>query len=317
MAEKGVSGAGFGDLRGGDNFGEDGALSGGERAMAEAVKPSTIDSAITGWRDAFNALRSMPGVAGIAFVVMLAVNAAEIPLMPVNDAAETGLGLQFLSFALVIVQAFLLTPIAIAVHRYVLLHETTGRYALEPANPRFLHFFTFSIAVRALMIAPSIFMAGFGVKSSHSFLAIGLSFVLMVVTWITALRLVVVFPAIAVDAPSANWRNAMRDTKGHSWWVFFILVFTSLPFVIIWVPVYWLLIKPEVVTWEMRAIVIFLQSAVGVTMLAAYAAVASRLYRALADQLGRPPGVEPPASPIPRGATIWSRPTQMPRSDVD
>jgi hypothetical protein len=41
-------------------------------------------------------------------------------------------------------------------------------------------------------------------------------------------RLLVLFPAIAVDAQGATWQNAFSDTSGHHW---FRLAVTILPFV--------------------------------------------------------------------------------------
>ena len=43
------------------------------------------------------------------------------------------------------VNSLLLIPAAIAVHRYVLLGEITGRYQLSPTSPRFQHFFLFAV----------------------------------------------------------------------------------------------------------------------------------------------------------------------------
>jgi hypothetical protein len=56
-------------------------------------------------------------------------------------------------------------------------------------------------------------------------------------TIVTAVRLValivvqhflVLFPAIAVDAPGTTWQNAVSDTRRHRW---FVLVVTILPFI--------------------------------------------------------------------------------------
>jgi len=107
--------------------------------MTEAVKPSVFGSAITGWREGLSALASMPVVAGAAFVVMVAVGAASLPLLPEPDGTQA-LWAQPLTYVVGIVQSFLLTPVAIAVHRYVLLGEITQRYALNPFDPRFVRF---------------------------------------------------------------------------------------------------------------------------------------------------------------------------------
>ena len=70
-------------------------------------------------------------------------------------------------------------------------------------------------------------------------------FVLLVIATIASLRLLIVFPAIAVDARGADWRNAMADTKGHTWRVFFTVLATTLPALVITVPLYFMLAWPQ------------------------------------------------------------------------
>src|SRR5262249_27416393 len=46
-------------------------------------------------------------------------------------------------------------------------------------------------------------------------------------------RAIILFPAVAVDAPSANWRQAMADTDGYAWKIIFIIVVAALPFLVV------------------------------------------------------------------------------------
>ncbi|MCZ7642386.1 MAG: hypothetical protein M5U33_06165 [Pseudorhodoplanes sp.] len=62
---------------------------------------------------------------------------------------------------------------------------------------------------------------------------------------IVALRVLILFPAIAVDAPGARWRNAYFDTKGHTWRVFGISVLTALPALLVALPLYFVIGWPE------------------------------------------------------------------------
>ncbi len=56
---------------------------------------------------------------------------------------------------------------------------------------------------------------------------------LFIAVVIVTVRRVILFPAIAVDAPGATWSNARHDTKGSSWRVAFIFVCAALPAMIL------------------------------------------------------------------------------------
>lgn len=117
----------------------------------------------------------------------------------------------------------------------------------------------------------------------------GLAVVLFVVAVIAAIRMLILFPAVAVDAPGAGWRNAVDDTKGHTWRVFFIVLLTSMPFTVLSTPLTFLRAPPGPglaggVVWAVA------ETTLSVLGIAALAAVASRLYRAFSVRLGRPPG---------------------------
>jgi hypothetical protein len=129
-------------------------------ALAQRELP-VIETAAIAWRDAFQAIDVMPVVAGIAFVlylvVSLAVSALAISAINPNPFALIGSPwLPIISIIAGIVQAALLAPLAIAVHRFVLLGEKTNRYPLEPKSSRYLRFVGFSILVKILWLIPFI-----------------------------------------------------------------------------------------------------------------------------------------------------------------
>jgi hypothetical protein len=255
--------------------------------MAEAAKIPIIKAAVTAWRDTANAIGSMPAVFAVAVAAMLGVNAAQTLLLLAKDA-YAGLGGHLLSLAIGIGQGFLLTPLAIAVHRFVLIGERTGSYALDPSNPRFWSFFTFSAVIQIVTAFPGLFITV--VRPTDPSLETRLVFdiALLVFIAIVSVRTLIVFPAIAVDSPDADWRHAVRDTKGHSLRVFVIVIFTGLPFIVLLMPLYWLLLRPEEATFGSAVAGVVLRSTVSVTMVAALAALASRLYWALSVRLGPP-----------------------------
>ena len=77
--------------------------------MAIGEHPPIIGLAIEGWRYAFAALSRMPGLLGVAVLIMFALNVVTLPLLP-DPQAEPTLGLQIMSSLINIVSGFLLTP---------------------------------------------------------------------------------------------------------------------------------------------------------------------------------------------------------------
>jgi len=120
--------------------------------------------------------------------------------------------------------------------------------------------------------------------------------VLFIAAMIVAVRSIILFPAIAVDAPGVSWGNALSDSKGHFWRVLGIMIVTGIPLMVIYIPLTFLLLTPLLLTPKDvgtpgKALFVVMEAAVGVATIAAFAAVASRLYRAFANSLGPPSGV--------------------------
>jgi hypothetical protein len=113
--------------------------------MASPAQPSAIKIALAGWRDALRAITHMMPVAGPAFLFALMFQAAYQLSRGHSLAIDVAISLVF-----GIVRGLVLTPLAIAVHRYVLLDEVTEHYALNPADQRFQRFFGVAIAIQAL-----------------------------------------------------------------------------------------------------------------------------------------------------------------------
>ena len=252
--------------------------------MATDERPAIIGSPIEGWRYAFAALSRMPGVLGVAMGIMLALNIVTLPLLPAPQAEPT-LGMQVVSFLTSIASGFILTPVAIAMHRFVLLGEVAQRYSLNPSEPRFMRFFTFTVVYQLLVSVPgTLSLAG----KSGTGLGVALAlvfFVLFIVAVIASLRLLILFPAIAVDARGADWRNAMTDTKGHTWRVFFIAILATLPSLIVLLPLYFTLTWPDGPGLAGGIVLSATQAIVSVLTICALAAVASRLFAAFANKL--------------------------------
>jgi hypothetical protein len=240
-----------------------------------------VATAVQGWRDAIAAREKMPTLFWIALAVLIGLSLVE------------GLLGNYLGYAAGLIfglaQAAAVTPLAIAVHRFVLLGEARDGYDFNPGDWRFQRFFLFTIALEILGAIPSV--GGLLFLAFARILGSLVMLVLSIVVAIVAVRCAILFPSIAVDSPGADWRNALADSKGHSWRIFLVLLCTVLPgsiaaIVIVSLFSWSVLLAAIVVALILPAILIF--------TVAATAAAASRLYAAYANQLGRPGALATP-----------------------
>jgi hypothetical protein len=257
-------------------------------------KPPVIETAVAAWRDAFRAIGAMPEVTGIALVLVLATSLGGFAIFPNPSALVRSPWLPVISIVSGVVQAILLAPLAIAVHRFVILGETTNRYPLEPGSSRYLRFVGFAILVKILWLIPSTIESLIPGAENNPAVTAGLGIVvlaLFITVIIIVVRRAILFPAIAIDAPGATWSKAGLDTKGISWRVAFIFFLTALPLLVIGGPLYWLLLTPQAqpstASWLFFSVI---GAVIGVPALCAFAAAASHIYRARADVMTRSSG---------------------------
>jgi hypothetical protein len=243
-------------------------------------RPSIFAAAATGYRDAGRALRAMPVLALTAFGILVVVATLNV-LVERTIPAESLFGRDIMS----IVGSFFLTPFYIAVHRHVILGEVTSRYRLDPLSVRFQLFFGWLVvAVVLSRISDALAQAPL---PRHV-----LVYVLVVVLWVTVAvlitRMVILFPAIAVAAPGATWHNAVADTKGHFWYITFLILAAMMPAIIVAAAVAvlpFLLLPPVVV----RPLIFFIAFVAGALMVMVLVTVASRLYQLLGNRVNPPP----------------------------
>jgi hypothetical protein len=195
--------------------------------MTATEVPTKSKAAGTAWSDLKRILGALPMQAGIALVIAMCSALAQLVIFP--PTPEITIGSTLGGTLVGMVQAFLLTPYLIAVHRFIILGEVASVYALTPGDPRFQHFFGWSLALTVLFLIPVLLGLMVPVATGWQ-IAIGMCLGILAV--IVALRTVILFPAIAVDAPHANWRAAMDDMKGHAWRVVFIGLLAYLPIII-------------------------------------------------------------------------------------
>ena len=177
--------------------------------MAADAHPPIFGTAVDGWRYTFAALSRMPVVLGVGLLAVIAINTLTIPISLDPKEETTAVG-QLIELAVSIANGFVLTPVAIAVHRFILLGEITDRYALNPSEHRFMQFFIWTVLYQLLITAPSVLVT---LSAGGTGSLLSTAVVLLIFGIIASLRLLILFPAIAVDARRARWDFAFADTK--------------------------------------------------------------------------------------------------------
>src|SRR5215470_1342684 len=147
------------------------------------------------WLDLRDALSALRTPALIVFLILFALNLVRWRITPLNSLTG-GFVLEDLFYEAV--NAFLMTPYAIAVHRFIILGERTMSYRIAPAEPRFRRFFGWSLALSVLAYEPVTIVDMLPGPTSLTFL---LTAVLGIAAFVVGIRAIVLFPAIAVDAP--------------------------------------------------------------------------------------------------------------------
>jgi hypothetical protein len=184
-------------------------------------------AAKTAYRDLLHVVLAMPVLSGCALLIVLAASVVDISV-PQKLWATPVLG-DILSLLMDIARGFLLTPIMIAAHRYILLAEVTPGYVLDPGASEFQLFFGWLAALSVLSALSTgvysfVLAAGVGLVISSAVFIIG-AIVLVAVTF----RLSILFPAIAVGAPGATAKNAWADSERHGLRIFLIFLVGSVP----------------------------------------------------------------------------------------
>ena len=251
----------------------------------------TIPQAIgLAYRDLAAVARELSTLVLVAFVV---VGSARFPVswltasLPPRSSASL-----LIVFVSGLVVTFLLTPYFIAVHRLIILAEARSGYALDPWNARFQYYFTLWAAFSAATAAPMFVLRVWTIERivaevlfANIVLALTMAWVIAVM--VAGLRLLALFPAIAVDAPGANIRNALADSRGNAWRIFAIAFLAALPIMLLGALVQAMAARgagggPVGVVVHAAA-----EGVVGTIELTIFVVVASRLYLWLANRMNQ------------------------------
>jgi hypothetical protein len=125
---------------------------------------------------------------------------------------------------------FVLVPFEIAIYRLLILGEAASGYRFDISTVRFQRMLGWTAGFWLLANIP-IHLPG-AIASSDGAETI-ISVVLFALVVFAVLRLTILVPAIAVDAPGTSLRNAFADTGGHAWLIVKAYFIAVLPFILI------------------------------------------------------------------------------------
>lgn len=242
--------------------------------------PSIAEAAGLAYSDLRRVLVAAPWLLNVVFLICLAISLVEAALVAprVPETLPNPL-----SLAVDTAFSFLTTPFLIIIHRFIILEEAPTGYALSPAESRFMRYFgwTVGFSVVSFVIVAVIVSLPRDTPGAVGMAALFLFFLVMI-------RLTLLFPAIAVDAPGANWRAAFADTQGRVWRILVTGVLVILPpgvVVLIMMGLDSTLSDNGGPLW--RVFYLFVTNSLALASSSLFVAVASRLYLWMADEVTR------------------------------
>jgi hypothetical protein len=185
---------------------------------------ATVAAAYREWWRACSALRTL---VFSAFVILLAV-AAVSDFIPQRFWDQGLLG-EVLSLAQQAIRSVLLAPILVGIHRFVILDETAKGYAFPAGEPIFWTFVAWLFGLDVLTGLPLDLLGLMQALNVPVWTSTFIFVVLLAVAVILALRLSILLPAIAVDAPGIKPALALADTRGYALRMLAITVLAAIP----------------------------------------------------------------------------------------
>jgi hypothetical protein len=245
-----------------------------------AALPSIRQAVAQGYRDLARSFASLFPLVAIAFLIISANGLLQYALR-LDDGTERSRLL--VSFLLGAAQQFLLMPYYLAVHRLIILDEVTHSYRFAPRELGFQRFYWLSIAFDFLLLLPTLVASLLGTARFRYQIAV--SAITLIFCIGVFLRLIIVFPAFAVDAPGASLKNAYEDTRGQSWRILGIIFVANLPFLLPLLAMTMLLVGDRESAQRVGFLVEIISSAFGIILVTLLIVIASRLYMSIGSRL--------------------------------
>ncbi|WP_315833231.1 hypothetical protein [Bradyrhizobium prioriisuperbiae] len=156
------------------------------------------------WRDTIDAMTRLRWLSLIGLLIILSAEA--IKVLALSDRLS-------LQEPVNLVCSILLLPLDVAIYRLLILGEAASRYRLDPFDHRFQRLLIWTICWWGVIVLPPYVVSLITSADQWSIVA----FVGTLLLCIPLLRMIVLFPAIAVDASGASLDNAIADTRGQLW----------------------------------------------------------------------------------------------------
>lgn len=245
----------------------------------------TLAVAYRDWRRVLLALRML--VAGAFLILVTLDTVAEFVPQSLWGQNLTGQALDLADDA---IWAMLLTPIVIAVHRFVIQDVVTPGFTLPLGNPVYQKVAVWLFALKVLSGLP-FDLLGMMQMLGWPLWASTLGFVVALVAAIgLSLRLAILPPALAVQAPGATALHALADSKGQVLRLFAIFFLALIPWVAVGVGDIVLLGRRIGVTGSPQMMIgLVMGGLLQTIVLTLSAVIASHAFQTLADAVNRPP----------------------------
>lgn len=212
--------------------------------LVTTERPTARQITARAWQSLFSALRRMTPFFLTAFLLLMTVTFLTnrlshlLPFTPTDYARHlvkpsplplSGLFL-LLAFTTLstILHAVILAPVAVTMHRFILLGETrTGLYAITAVSLRFAAW-------------AALFQVTLGLFQMIQLLRPGMHLLVGLMNlgyWVLVLWTLLLFPAVAVEEASSGAANrldtALERTKGNFWLTFRAMLLTLAPLVLV------------------------------------------------------------------------------------
>jgi hypothetical protein len=254
-----------------------------------------LPTLLAAYRDLGRVLASLRMLMLCAFLILLAVSASQ-SLIP-RRLSEQQLTGEALDLVWAAAEAFLLAPIMIAIHRFVILERITGSYTVPIGEPAFAAFFGWLLALKILFGLPFDLL---GVLQTYNWSLPASTFVFalaLIAAIGVSLRLSILLPALAVEAPGATPSHALADTKGYVLRVLALFLLGLVPWVAGAFAVAVLLGRGANVAGSPLGILsLLMQGVLQTAATALIAVIASYVFIALAAAVRRPARLQPQTS---------------------
>jgi hypothetical protein len=157
--------------------------------------------------DVWRAARAMPGLLLVSVVFVFALRQVEFSTVP-KSMREFPVA----EFAAIILVNLMRMPLSIAIYRFLLAAEVTAAYAIDFRARRFRRFFAWSVALSSVWLMTGIVAYMWSAEDTVGWVGTAVA---MLAYGIAAVWLVILFPAIAIDAPGAAVSNSIADSRRH------------------------------------------------------------------------------------------------------